>query len=253
MEPPDNPSKKETCPGCGNSFKSVQIHITRSKKCNGGTPEQVQKMKNDVASSKKSKRKLRDATPAAKVRKTEEKKRYRQNHKEKVQESLKNYRQSNKKEIQEYNKQYYQSTKSKRAESYQANTKCLKNFFREIQRGPIFPCISCMRCLPSRSVTKLSDKFYQKLCEKDVAKYLCRERKFQIDDKWHLCSTCYSHLNAGNLPSQCQENGLQLAPVPDCLKVSDVGNQLLAKNLVFIKVSKFITIVIKVIMTFNFS
>ena len=57
MEPPDNPSKKETCPGCGNSFKSVQTHIARSKKCNGGTPEQAQKMKDDVASNKKSAKK----------------------------------------------------------------------------------------------------------------------------------------------------------------------------------------------------
>ena len=267
MEPPDDPTKKETCPGCGKPFKSVQFHIARSKICNGGTAEQVEKLNNDAATKRKAKRKIQDATPAAKARRAEENKRYRQRHKEKLQESKKTYRQSNKtkiqesnknykqinqktiqesnknykqsnqKKIQEYNKQYYQCTKSKRAESYQTNTKCLKNFFKEIQRGPIFPCISCMRCLPSRSVTKLSDKFYQKLCEKDVAKYLCREPRFQIDGHWHLCSTCYSHLNSGNLPSQCQENGLQLSPVPDCLKVSDVGNQLLAKKLVFIKVN----------------
>ena len=162
---------------------------------------------------------------------------YKESHKQKIEENNKNYKQGHKKEIQEYNRQHYQMNKSKRADSYQSNTKCLKNFFKEIQRGPIFPCISCMRCLPSRSVTKLSEKFYQKLCEKDVAKYICREPRFQIDGQWNLCSTCYSHLNSGNLPLQCQENGLQLAPVPDCLKVSDVGNQLLAKNLVFIKVS----------------
>ena len=272
MEPPDDPTKKETCPGCGKQFKSVQTHITRSKTCDGGSPELLEKLKNAAVSKKKAniaiKRKIKTTTPAAKIRKLETAKKYRQSHKKEIQEYNKNYRQSNQKkiheinksynqthkqkiqekkknykqshkeEIQKYNKHHYQTNKSKKANSYKVSTKSLQNFFREIQRGPIFPCICCMRCLPLRSVSKLTDKFYQKLCEKDVAKYLCRESKLQIDGKWHLCSTCYSNLNQGNLPSQCQENGLQLATVPDCLKISDVGNQLLAKNLVFLKVSK---------------
>ena len=207
MEPPDElkkaPDGKEICPGCGNPFKSVWRHVARSKTCNGGQQkEALQK------TTKALKRKLSDATPVAKEKRKER------------------------------NKRYYQKNKAKRAESYNANTKCLQNFFKEIQYGPIFRCISCMRCLPLRSVTKLTEKFYQKLCEQNSAKYVCRDPNLQIHGNWYLCSTCYKNLSKGNLPSQCQENGLQLATVPDCLKISDVGNQLLAKNLIFVKVSR---------------
>ena len=223
MEPPDElkkaPDGKEICPGCGNPFKSVWRHVARSKTCNGGQTDQKDTLQN---TTKGLKRKLSDATVA----------------KEKRKEQNKRYNQRHKAERQEKNKIYYQKNKAKRAESYNANTKCLQNFFKEIQHGPIFPCISCMRCLPVRSVSKLTEKFYQKLCEQNSEKYVCRDPNLQIHGNWYLCSTCYKNLSKGNLPSQCQENGLQLATVPDCLKISDVGNQLLAKNLIFVKVSR---------------
>lgn len=209
MDPPEvfakTPDGKEICPGCGKPYKSVWTHIARSKTCDGGTIGRSEEMRKNTRVLK---RKLSNATPAAKASKKES------------------------------NKTYYQKNKAKKAESYKANTKSLQNFFKEIQRGPIFPCISCMRCLPSRSVRKLTEKFYQKLCEQNSEKYVCREQRLQIDSNWYLCLTCYNNLNKGNLPSQCQENGLKLATVPDCLKISDVGNQLLAKNLVFVKVSR---------------
>ena len=38
------------------------------------------------------------------------------------------------------------------------------------------------------------------------------------------------------MPSTCFQNGLGLSEVPECLKLTDLENQLVAKNLVFIKI-----------------
>ena len=212
MEPPDKPAK-EICPGCKKPFKSVSKHIVRSKTCDGGSKEQQNSIKENAALKTKTKhnlkRKLDRATDEGKQKKALE------------------------------NKNYYQKNKIKIAETYKVTTKSLQNFFKEIQFGPIFPCISCMRCLPLRSVTRLTEKFYHKLIENNSSDNLRKEEFLKMNGNWYLCSTCYSHLTKGNMPSQCYKNGLDLATVPDCLKISDVGNQLLAKNLVFVKVGTF--------------
>ena len=231
MEPPDKPDK-ETCPGCKGKFKSVAKHINRSKTCDGGRSkaqlEQLEALRENAAIKTKTrhnlKRKLENATQQGKQKKALQNKKHYESHK---------------KEIQQSRQKHYQNNKTKKAESYKAATKSLQNFFKEIQFGPIFPCISCMRCLPLRSVTRLTDKFYHKLIENDSTDNVRKEEFLKMNGNWYLCSTCYSHLSKGNMPSQCYKNGLDLATVPECLKISDVGNQLLAKNLVFIKVCTF--------------
>ena len=220
------PSNKTQCAHCKKFFVSLLRHIAQKETCESNYPEdQLTELranaKSRTAKKKAEKRKLRPAPSQSTDKRAQYDKTYHEKHrKERLQVFQSNY----------------QKNKSKIAQKYKENTKNLQNFFKEIQHGPIFPCISCMRCLPLKSVTKLTDNFYQKLVQNDTAKYVCREPHLQIDDRWHLCKTCYRNLAKGYLPSQCHENGLQLAPVPDCLKVSDVGNQLLAKNLVFIKV-----------------
>ena len=237
MEPSPGPSNKTKCAHCKKFFKSILIHIGLKKECEANYPkDQLQALKEAAQSNSKSKkaekRQIRDAAPEAKKKRAKHDKSYHERHRKERQQVFQSYYESHKEE----KKEYYQKNKVKIAQIYKEDKKCLQNFFKEIQHGPIYPCISCMRCLPLRSVTKLTDRFYHKLCELEVANYVSREPNLRINNSWHLCSTCYRNLNNGNLPSQCQENGLQLAPVPDCLKISDAGNQLLAKNLVFIKV-----------------
>ena len=38
------------------------------------------------------------------------------------------------------------------------------------------------------------------------------------------------------MPNICFQNGLDVSDVPDCLKLTDLENQLISKNLIFIKV-----------------
>ena len=253
MEPPDKPTK-EKCPGCGNPFKSVKAHITRSKTCNGVPQNQSESTEENVVTKSNTKsdlkRKHDEASLDSKQKRALRNKRYYQSHKKEFKEHNQNYYQKHKEEFKEHNQDYYQKHKKELREKYQTNrvkiaekykemTKSLQNFYKEIQFGPIFPCICCMRCLPFRSVTRLSEKFFQKCVENDSSDNLRKEEYLKVNGNWYLCSTCYSHLSKGNMPTQCHKNGLDLANVPECLKISDVGNQMLAKNLVFIKVNNF--------------
>ena len=214
------------CAKCKKKWKSLLAHLGKIKECQEFySEEQLQALRIESAERSRlkraEKRKVREGNLECKqLRSAQNKKNYVKHQQERL----------------EYKKEYYQKNRFKLQCSYKAKTKCLANFYKEIQFGPIFPCICCMRCLPLRSVSKLSDKFYQKLLNNDMAKFVCKEEHLQMFGKWHLCSTCYRNLSNCDMPSQCFENGLKLAPVPDCLKISDVGNQLLAKNLVFIKV-----------------
>ena len=225
MEEPD----EAQCANCKKKFKSLLAHLGKIEDCEKSySEEQLQALRVESAErsrkKKAEKRKTREATQECKqLRSVQNKKNYEAHQQEKL----------------EYQKKYYQNNRMKIQCNYKAKTKSLANFFKEIQYGPIFPCICCMRCLPLRSVSKLTDKFYKKLLETDMAKFVCKEEHLQIFGNWYLCSTCYRNLSNRDMPSQCFENELKLAPVPDCLKISDVGNQLLAKNLVFIKVRCF--------------
>ena len=210
---------------CGKEFKSLLTHI--ALKCKHRyTPDELQKMKDEAAKITKSKyaikRKNQGDTPEAKKAKSIQNKAYKEKHKN---------------EIDEYIKQYYQANKTKRAQSYRAEKKSLQNFYKEIQYGPVFPCGCCMRCLPLRSVYKLTENFKKKLIDNLMIENVCLKKCLQVNGNHYLCGTCYNNLGKGIMSSQCFNNGLKLADVPECLKVSDVGNQLLAKNLVFMKVS----------------
>ena len=42
-------------------------------------------------------------------------------------------------------------------------------------------------------------------------------------------------LSKKQIPKLCFKNGLQLSPIPECMKLTSLGNQLLAKYILFLK------------------
>ena len=137
------------------------------------------------------------------------------------------------------NKAYYvqnkASVRSKQHEHYESK-KNLAKFYEECQYGPIFPCICCKRCLPKRGVKIFQEQFYHVLVENKIDGNVDISKCLMIDGNFHICHSCYSNLSKKKMPNLCFKNGLQLAPVPACLQISSLGNQLLAKHLIFIKI-----------------
>ena len=111
-----------------------------------------------------------------------------------------------------------------------------KNFFKEIQYGPIFPCICCMKTFTDRGVHRLTDKFHQKIKDLGMTEYIdTNKNSLRVNGNLHLCKTCYTKLPKKVMPKQCFKNGLQLSEVPKSLQISSLSNQLIAKYILFIK------------------
>ena len=113
-----------------------------------------------------------------------------------------------------------------------------RNFLKEIQFGPIFPCICCMKCFTDRGVDKITDTLMQKIEDAEKSHCIKTEAQFRVNGNFYLCKTCCRKLPKGVMPKQCFRNGLELAEVPKCLKISSLGNQLLAKYILFLKLRK---------------
>ena len=197
----------QKCLKCKKPFKSILRHLSKSQSC--------------IATY--SKEQLEDLRSASKQRKYAQTNEYR----------IKNY-DTEKKSAE--NKQYYTINKSKIKESYIRNEKTLSKFFEEIKFGPIFPCVCCKRCLSFRGVILLREQFLKSIKENDIAAYIDLKTNLKIDDKFYLCHTCHRNLSKSKMPNLCFQNSLELAKVPECLQVSSLGNQLLAKHLIFLKI-----------------
>ena len=200
------------CQICGKSFKtkSILIHIGRSQHCHQEYPNTELE-------------KLRSAANMRKLSQIKEIKR-------------KNY---NSQKRSDENKRYYENKKTEiraKQHEYQESKKTLAKFYEECQFGPIFPCICCKRCLPKRGVKILQETFLENLKENKIEAYVDMSSNLMIDGKFHICHSCHSNLSKKKMPNLCFKNGLQLANVPDCLQISSLGNQLLAKHLIFLKI-----------------
>ena len=108
-------------------------------------------------------------------------------------------------------------------------------FFQEIQYGPVFPCICCMKCFTKRGVKVLNPTYLENLRAKKMLYYIDTSEKLRFLGNFHLCHTCDRKLPKEQMPKLCFRNGLELSEVPKCLQLSSLGNQLLAKYILFIK------------------
>ena len=132
------------------------------------------------------------------------------------------------------NSNYYKANKIRIAQKYQERNKNLVNFFKEIQYGPIFPCVCCHRCLFDRGMNVLSEKFVQFLKEFHLDTFIDLNVK-KLFGNHYICDTCHRNLSKKAMPNLCFKNALKLSPVPKCLQISSLLNQLLAKSLIFYK------------------
>ena len=139
----------------------------------------------------------------------------------------------------------------------------LRQFRNECKYGPIFTCVCCKRQLFKRGVRQLkkysdleshligSGMFREYLAgyidENETLKKVKKNLKFhlkvgridpalKIDGKFYLCHSCIRYFKKIEMPPLCSKNSLDYMETPDCLKLSNLEKQLIAKSLVFIKV-----------------
>ena len=207
------------CLACNKDFKGLLIHLARNKKC---------KDKYSVDDFNELSKKGSDLRIENKNVKR------RQNYDPKTESERKRRQYDSTKEHDRYKNQ--QIAKKEDMKTFHPNSLMYKNFFKEIQFGPIFPCICCMKTFTDRGVHRLTDKFHQKIKDLGMTDYIdTTKESLRVNGNLHLCKTCYTKLPKKVMPKQCFKNGLQLSEVPRCLQISSMSNQLIAKYILFIK------------------
>ena len=125
----------------------------------------------------------------------------------------------------------------------------LQQFQNEIQYGPIFTCICCLRDGFKRSVKKITDNYMLFLHGSKMMRFLQINNDSEendLDNKLkeslkvfgnsYLCMTCCKSLDKLEMPAICAKNSLEYTPIPACLQIPNLERQLICRDLTFIKV-----------------
>ena len=220
------------CSSCNKECKSLLGHLAKSSKCKEAYSSndliELRKRSKEMTYKSKNEKRRENYDPKA------ESERKKQRYDPIAAAERRSIQYEPKKRQERYNQQ--QTDKKEHLLELDPNHQKFKNFFKEIQYGPIFPCICCMKCFADRGVHRLTDKFHQKIKDLEMTSYIDITRDcLKVNGNFHLCLTCYKKLPKKLMPKQCFKNGLQLAEVPKCLQLSSMSNQLIAKYILFIK------------------
>ena len=148
------------------------------------------------------------------------------------------------------NKKYYSNnsstllrkikTKMRKGKNNMTKEDRLLAFKYNIIEGPNFVCHSCNRCLFIKSVRILSDLTLKNLKKKLDTPFLkaISFEKLQKSKQSILCINCLKLIRKKKIPNTNVSNGLQLEDVPASLKLTDLEQQLIARNLLFLKIKQ---------------
>ena len=137
-----------------------------------------------------------------------------------------------------------QSQRMRKQEQTDKTTR-INNFNRAVIFGPIFTCSCCYRQLYENGVTKITEKFKDKLNTIDkmpYSKVIPSEQEIYIDimlngstslSGHYICHTCKTSLLKGKLPAMAVQNGLQLSDIPEDCELTELENNLIAQMINF--------------------
>ena len=134
---------------------------------------------------------------------------------------------------------YQESLKTSARENYHLKKSqktfqfVLNEFRRSLCLGITLDCICCERVLFENGVTQLSEKTLANLDADVITKSI---NPPNLGGPNFICHSCYQCLREGELPGLSAMNNLMIEPIPDQLKLSDFEMQLIAKDLLFMKV-----------------
>ena len=116
----------------------------------------------------------------------------------------------------------------------------LSYFTGDIADGPRFVCCPCHRALFRKGVKFMKDEDISKLIEnldnQSLEKTGLESEEFLVNPL--LCHNCHNWIRKGYLPCIHVSNGLALDEIPEELDLTNLEQQLIARNLIFLKVKK---------------
>ena len=161
---------------------------------------------------------------------------------EKANKRKRAYDEKKKEEDPEEFKENLRKRKQKSDNAVRASQRLAK-FKRRIRYGPIFVCSCCHQKLFENQVHVLSDELRkiidegnpgirEELIDEEILVEIGRE-KFA-----YLCKSCIGYLKKGKIPKLCVKNGLHVDKIDNNLRLTELENNLIARNIVFQKIHK---------------
>ena len=115
-------------------------------------------------------------------------------------------------------------------------------FQKDIQEGLCYICLCCHRLFFKSSVVGFNLNLLKtKLDAKENGLFIACIKEpipesFYKNDKVYLCKSCNNYLKQSRKPPLRYYNGLECDNIPEELKLSDLENTLIAKNIIFQKI-----------------
>ena len=116
------------------------------------------------------------------------------------------------------------------------------NYFNEdIADGPRFVCFSCNRALFKKGIKFMKEEDISNLIEKLENDSLVEQTGLESPEflaNPYLCHNCHTWIRKGKIPCIHVSNGLELDEITEELNLTPLEQQLIARNLIFLKVKK---------------
>ena len=119
----------------------------------------------------------------------------------------------------------------------------IRNFKRAVLFGPIFTCSCCHRKLFENGVTKITERFKEKVNKKvDYSLIIPEGQEKEVKiifnggtdlSGLYICHNCKQALLKGKMPAMAVQNGLQLTKLDKDLKLTELENNLIAQMINF--------------------
>ena len=120
--------------------------------------------------------------------------------------------------------------------------KALIRFQNATRHGPIFICSCCYtRQFQENSLKlekvkkKINTEIFQK-CIPEGQEVIVKTCVNNISTaECYICKTCNRHMQKGKMPPECRQNNMQIDPQPEIMKLTELENSLIARNILFEK------------------
>ena len=174
--------------------------------------------------------------------KSEDLKSFRDNHNQRVKKNEAKQKTENPNVFKEKSRQ-----RKERSNNNVTPCKRLLNFRRKVQFGPIFICSCCHQKLFENQVEKISAELKEKIDKADPEiRGECIEEEVKVELNYagtetissYLCKSCIWYLIRGRMPKLCTKNGLNMDWIEEDDKLTELENNLIARNIIFQKIHK---------------
>ena len=137
-----------------------------------------------------------------------------------------------------YKKKCYEKEKEKKYDSALNHAK----FHEAIKYGPIFICVCCQKGLFKEQVKILTEKL-KKNIKPEVLEDSCDFNEERMDplrqNNDYVCHNCYQVMSKNKkVPKLSVKNGLFVEKIPPQLQLTNLENQCISRNILFMKIKQ---------------